>query len=165
MKKFCNFALLTAGLLLTVGIGAAVMTRAQEPKAPTVFSNDSDKWLDCPGMPAGCKMLRLYGDPAQSGEFGVRFKYAAHYRIAPHTHGVDEHVTVISGGPFHVGVGDNFNVNTSAQTVHATDLAVVPAGVHHFAWADTETILQVNGFGPFKRDFLNPSQNGSGVPK
>src|ERR1700687_2331489 len=141
MKKFCNFALLTAGLLLTVGIGAAVMARAQEAKAPTVFSNDSDKWLDCPGMPAGCKMLRLYGDPAQSGEFGVRFKYAAHYRIAPHTHGVDEHVTVISGGPFHIGVGDNF------------------------AWADPETILQVNGFGPFKRDFLNPSQNESGVPK
>lgn len=141
------------------------MARPQKAKAPTVFSNDSDRWVDCPGMPAGCKMLRLYGDPGQSGEFGVRFKYVAHYRIAPHTHAGDEHVTVISGGPFHIAVGDNFDVTAPAQTLHGTDLAVVPAGVHHFAWTDAETILQLNGLGPFKRNFLNPSQNQNGVSK
>jgi len=165
MKTLCNFALLAAGLLVIVGVGAAVMARPQEAKTPTVFSNDSDKWLDCPGMPAGCKMLRLYGDAAQSGDFGVRFKYVAHYRIAPHTHVVDEHVTLISGGPFHVAIGDNFDVNASAQTLHATDLAVVQAGMHHFAWTDAETIVQLNGLGPFKRNFINPSQNESGVAK
>jgi hypothetical protein len=42
---------------------------------------------------------------------------------------------------------------------------VVPAGIHHFAWAEGETILQVNGIGPFKRNFLNPADNSTGIPK
>jgi hypothetical protein len=44
-------------------------------------------------------------------------------------------------------------------------MLVVPAGTHHFAWADGATILQVSGMGPFKREFLNPANNSSGVPK
>ena len=37
------------------------------------------------------------------------FRYPAKYRIGPHTHASDEHVTVISGGPFHLAVGDKFD--------------------------------------------------------
>ena len=162
MKLSFRIAFLGGVLIATMIAALAV----DQPARPVVFTNDSDKWIDCPGMPAGCKMLRLYGDPSQSGEFAVRFKYVAHYRIAPHTHAVDEHVTVISGGPFHIAVGDTFDSNApSAQTLHATDLALVPVGIHHFAWSDAETILQVHGMGPFKRNFLNPADNSSGVPK
>jgi hypothetical protein len=162
MKTRLRIALLGGVLLGTIAMALAGGQRT----APMVFTNDSDKWVDCPGMPAGCKMLVLYGDPRQPGEFGVRFKYVAKYRIAPHTHAVDEHVTVISGGPFHVAVGETFdNKAPSGQVMHATDLAVVPAGIHHFAWTDSEIILQVNGVGPFKRDFIDPANNSSGVPK
>jgi quercetin dioxygenase-like cupin family protein len=139
---------------------------AQSSGGPVLFTNDSAKWVDCPGMPAGCQMFRLYGDPSQSGEFAVRFKYVANYRIGPHTHAGDEHATVIAGGPFHIAVGDAFDPSSaSGQTAHTGDMLVVPAGTHHFAWAEGATILQVNGMGPFKRDFLNPANNSSGVPK
>src|ERR1700737_5476161 len=154
-------ALLGGVLLLVI-----VMALAIDHPPVVVFTNDSDKWVDCPGMPAGCQMLKLYGDASAPGEFAVRFKYQAKYRIGPHTHAVDEHATVISGGPFHVAVGDTFDEGApSGQKVHASGLMVVPAGVHHFAWAEGETILQVNGIGPFKRNFLNPADNSSGIPQ
>ena len=117
-------------------------------------------------MPSGCKMLVLYGDVAKPGEFAVRFKYPARYRIGPHTHAGDEHATVISGGPFHIAVGDTFDDKASSgKTLHVGDLVVVPAGIHHFAWMEGETVLQVNGIGPFKRNFIDPADNSSGVPR
>jgi quercetin dioxygenase-like cupin family protein len=161
MKTPLRMALLGGGLLVVIAMALAV-----DQPAPLVFTNDSGKWVDCPGMPTGCQMLKLYGDASAPGEFAVRFKYQAKYRIGPHTHAVDEHATVISGGPFHVAVGDTFDEHApSGQTLHTSDLMVVPAGIHHFAWAEGETILQVNGVGPFKRNFLNPADNSSGVPK
>lgn len=112
MKVSFRFALLTAGLLAGVLLSTMVMAIAvDQATGPVVFTNDSGKWIDCPGMPAGCKMLQLYGDPSKPGEFAVRFKYVANYRIAPHTHAGDEHATVISGGPFHIAVGDTFDAN------------------------------------------------------
>lgn len=162
MKANLRIALLGGVLLTAMGMALAL----DPPIKPLVIGNDSVAWGDCPGMPPGCRMLYLYGDPAKLGDFGVRFKYAARYRIGPHKHAGEEHATLISGGPMHVAVGDTFDDQApSAQTVHVGDIVVVPVGIHHFAWMDGETILQVNGMGPFQRDFINPANNSSGVPK
>src|ERR1700736_994768 len=128
MKTRLRMTLLGGGLLVVIDMALAV-----DQPAPMVITNDSGKWVDCPGMPSGCQMLKLYGDVSAPGEFAVRFKYQAKYRIGPHTHGVDEHATVISGGPFHVAVGDTFDEHSpSGQTVRANDLMVVPGGGTHF---------------------------------
>src|ERR1700738_3892072 len=130
-------------MTLVVGAVAIVIARALavDPPTPVVFTNNSGKWVDCPGMPAGCQMLKIYGDVTAPGEFAVRFKYQSKYRIGPHTHAVDEHATVISGGPFHVAVGDTFDEHSpSGQTGHASGLLAGSGGVHHFAWAEGETI-------------------------
>jgi hypothetical protein len=162
MKTPFSITLFSSVLLITMAMALA----ADQPTQPVVFTNDSGKWADCPGMPAGCKMLVLYGDASKPAEFAVRFKYTAKYRIGPHTHSVDEHTTVISGGPFHIAVGDTFDDHAaSGQIMRASDLVVVAAGIHHFAWTEGETVLQVNGIGPFKRNFINPADNSSGVPK
>ncbi len=161
MKTPVKVMMLGGALLIAVMLTVA----AQLDKEPAVLTN-SGKWVDCPGMPPGCQMLKLYGDSAGTGEFAVRFKYQAKYRIGPHTHEGDEHATVISGGPFHVAVGDAFDDKASStKTLHTSDLLIVPAGVHHYAWTDSETILQVNGIAPFKRNFINPADSGSGLPK
>ncbi|MDP9161297.1 MAG: cupin domain-containing protein [Acidobacteriota bacterium] len=155
-------------VILLIGISFIAMRTAPAANLqsePVIFSNDSMRWTDCPTMPAGCKMVILYGDTKKTEEFAVRFKYPAKYRIGPHTHASDEHVTVISGGPFHLVVGDKFDDGApSGKTLHVGDLAVVPAGTQHFAWMENETVLQVNGIGPFKRDFIDPANKSSGVP-
>src|SRR6202163_2241198 len=118
MKTPLRTALLGGGLLIVIAMALAV-----DQSAPVVFTNDSGKWVDCPGMPAGCQMLKLYGDVTTPGEFAVRFKYQAKYRIGPHTHAVDEHATVISGGPFHVAGGDTFVGGApSGETLRTSDL-------------------------------------------
>ena len=162
MKISLQTTLLGAASLIAMAVGFAAAPQTE----PVVLTNDSGTWVDCPGMPAGCKMFALFGDVASTGEFAVRFKYQAKYRIGPHTHTGEEHATVISGGPFHVAVGDTFDDKApSGKTLHVGDLIIVPTGIHHFAWTDSETILQVNGMGPFKRNFINPADNSSGLPK
>lgn len=162
MKAYFRITLLAAVFLTAMGMALAL----DSPVGPIVITAASAKWVDCPGMPAGCQTMALYGDTAKTGEFATRFKYVAGYRIGPHTHAVDEHATVISGGPFHVAVGDTFDAKApSGHALHAGDFVLVPAGTHHFAWAEGETVLQVNGNGPFKRNFINPADNQSGVPK
>src|ERR1700694_4592179 len=110
MEKPLRLALWGGVLAIAIATAFAV-----DQPAPVVFTNNSGKWVDCPGMPPGCQMLKLYGDAAAPGEFAVRFKYQAKYRIGPHTHAVDEHATVISGGPFHVAVGDNFDEHGASE--------------------------------------------------
>jgi quercetin dioxygenase-like cupin family protein len=157
-----RIAVVAGTLLTTMG-----MALATGPSAGPIFiSAGAVKWVDCPGMPPGCQTTPLYGEAGRPGDFAARFKYVAGYRIGPHQHAGDEHATVISGGPFHVAVGDRFDAKSpTGQALHAGDMVIVPAGTHHFAWAEGETVLQVNGMGPFRRDFIHPEDNESGVPK
>ena len=48
-------------------------------------------------FPAGSQIAVLQGNPAGNGEFTVRLKVAAGYRLPPHFHPTDENVTVLSG--------------------------------------------------------------------
>src|SRR3984893_10474069 len=162
MSTHSRIILLAGILVITIGMAPA----ADPPADLAIVTNASGKWADCPGMPSGCKMLVLYGDVAKPGEFAVRFKYPPGSRIGPHTHAAADQAAVISGGAFHIAVGDTFNDKApSARTLHVGDLVVVPAGIHHFAWMEGETILQVNGMGPFKRNFIDPANISSGVPR
>ena len=40
----------------------------------------------------------------------------------------------------------------------------MPAGMNHFAWATTETIVQVHGNGPFAIVYVNPADDPSKGP-
>ena len=54
-------------------------------------------------------MAVLEGNPmGDSGDYTVRIKMPAGYRIAPHTHPNRENVTIISG-QLKVGMGDHFD--------------------------------------------------------
>ena len=83
----------------------------------------------------------------------------AGYKIAPHWHPTDEHVTVISGS-FAVGMGEKFD-QASMKTLPAGSYAVMPAEMRHFAMATTDTIVQVDGQGPFMLTYVNPADDPS----
>jgi ChrR-like protein with cupin domain len=81
---------------------------AQEAKA-VIVTPDATQWGAAPAMlPAGAKVAVLDGDPTKPGLFTMRLSVPDGYRIPPHFHPVDEHVTVISG-KFQVGMGDTFD--------------------------------------------------------
>jgi quercetin dioxygenase-like cupin family protein len=83
----------------------------------------------------------------------------AGYRIAPHWHPTDEHVTVLFG-TFALGMGDEFDKATM-KDLPAGGYALLPAEMHHYALAKTEATVQVHGMGPFALTYVNPGDDPS----
>ena len=128
---------------------------AQPPLQP-----EEIKWGDAPPVfPHGAKMAVLSGDPAATGFVVVRLRMPAGYRIPPHFHPTDEHVTVISGS-LAIGMGDTLDRKKS-KTLKAGGYAVAPANMHHYAWTKTGAVVEVSLIGPFGMTYVNPADDPS----
>ena len=78
--------------------GVAFTTPAHTMEGPKIVPPQEIKWGPAPAMlPPGAEAAVLFGDPNEEGLFVLRLKFPAGYSVAPHTHPVDEIVTVISG--------------------------------------------------------------------
>ena len=118
------------------------------------------KWGPAPPVfPAGAQLAVIDGDLASKGLVTVRFKMPAGYKIAPHWHPTDEHVTVLSG-TLGIGMGDTLDT-AHGQTLKAGGYAVAPASVHHYAWTTTGATIQVHMNGPFGLTYVNPADDPS----
>lgn len=118
------------------------------------------KWGDPPPVfEKGASFTVISGNPAEAGLYVVRLKMPAGYKIAPHWHPTDEHVTVISG-TFAVGMGEKFDKATMTD-LPAGGYVLLPAEMRHYAMAKTAAIVQVHGMGPFKLTYVNPADDPS----
>jgi quercetin dioxygenase-like cupin family protein len=108
-------------------------------------------------LPKGGQAVVLSGDPSKPAEYTLRAKLPAGYKIAPHWHPTDEHVTVISGSVA-FGMGDKAVV-ADMTTLPAGGYAVMPANMHHYFQAKTATVIQVHGTGPFAITYINPADD------
>jgi len=116
------------------------------------------KWQDGPpSLPKGAKMALLEGDPARAGAFVLRVKMPDGYRIPAHTHPKDERVTVISG-TLYLGMGGKFD-EKAGKALTAGSYGRMPAGMKHFGWVKGETVVQVNGEGPWSIQYVNPEDD------
>ena len=115
------------------------------------------KWGPCGAGSPGCAQVSLVRNPRELGFFVSRTKTWPEFHVNPHLHSTDECVVVISGGPIHIGIGDRFDSNVpSAEAFYPGDFYCISAGVHHFAWVEQETVIQVQGVGPFLRTDVLP---------
>jgi quercetin dioxygenase-like cupin family protein len=150
------FRLLALSLGATV-VGAASPLHAAEPHH-TVVSADAVNWVPAPpSLPPGAQAAVLLGSPAKEGPFVIRLKFPAGFVVPPHRHSKDEFVTVMAG-KFAIGTGEkldreSMNVLPPASFVH------LPAGMPHYAAAEAETIVQINGTGPFDVTYINPNDD------
>ncbi len=123
-----------------------------------VTSPDDVQWGPAPdALPAGAQLAVMSGNPMAKGDYTVRLKLPANYQIPPHFHPTLENVTVLNG-TFHVGMGDTFN-KEGALALQTGGFGSMPAKMHHFAWADGETIIQIHGMGPFAITYVNPQDD------
>jgi quercetin dioxygenase-like cupin family protein len=110
------------------------------------------------GDPRGLRLLPLrpmttdsevlFGDPSAAGEpFVIRIREAAGFIVPPHSHPVDEHITVVQG-TWYYGVGEVFD-STKLQALPAGSYAFAPAGTTMFAYSPEAAVVQVHGIGPF----------------
>jgi quercetin dioxygenase-like cupin family protein len=110
-----------------------------------------------PSLPAGAQATVLYGDPSKEGLFAMRLKFPKGYVIPPHTHPKPEVVTVISG-TFRLGVGETGDASQAKALTAGSFIALSP-GTAHFAAADEDTVVQLNSFGPWAVNYVNPKDD------
>ena len=122
------------------------------------YSSENIEWKDGPAaLPRGSKVAVLEGDPAKEGPFVMRLHFPGGYHIPPHTHPKTERVTVLSGA-LYLAMGDKLD-RSSAQMLAAGTYGFWPAGMKHAAWADSETVIQLHGTGPWAIKYLNPADD------
>jgi quercetin dioxygenase-like cupin family protein len=123
----------------------------------TVVHGDAVKWGAAPpSLPPGAQAAALLGSPAKEGPFVLRLKFPAGFTVPPHRHSKDEFVTVISGG-FALGTGEK--LDRTVKPLRTGSFVHLPAGMAHFAFATEETVVQINGMGPFDVKYVDPKDN------
>ena len=104
----------------------------------------------------GCDLASVAGDiEAEGSPFVIRLRCAAGTKIPAHWHPTDENVTVLKG-IFQVGMGEKFDP-AGLQTMNVGYVGSILKEVRHFAFSKTATIVQVHGMGPFRVNWVNPS--------
>jgi quercetin dioxygenase-like cupin family protein len=135
-------------------VAATTQSQASD-KHHTVVSSDAVKWGPAPpSLPSGAQAAVLLGSPAKDGPFVIRLKFPAGFVVPPHRHSKDEFVTVISGR-FVATHGEKVD-RASLKFLQPGSFIHLPAGMPHYAVAEVETVVQINGIGPFDVIYVDP---------
>ncbi len=150
--------LATVLLSAVVAMSASAATQSPTPAPSPVLAPEEISWGPAPpSLPAGAQAAVLYGDPAAAGPFAMRLKLPKGYRVPLHTHPVAEVVTVISGS-FHLAMGEAAKDSTAKAFTAGSFFALEP-GMKHYGFADAETVIQINGMGPWGITYVNPKDD------
>ena len=148
------FSAATCCLLLSAA-GTAQQHDASQHK---IVTPDAVTWGPAPpGLPPGAQLAVLEGDPSKPGAFTMRAKFPSGYKILPHWHPVDEHVTVLKG-TLHMGVGEKFDT-AAGKAMGAGSFGLMKQEQRHFAWTTEETVIQIHGTGPWGINYVNPKDD------
>ena len=140
-------------------VGASVAALAGDEHAHTMVGSGGEiTWGPAPpALPPGAKMAVLHGDPGGTGPFVLRAWMPDGYKVPPHWHPTGEYLTVLSGS-LHAGMGDKLDPAV-AKTLTAGGFAAMEANMHHWVYAEGETVIQVHGTGPFAITYVNAADD------
>lgn len=164
MRKYAVLAIALAATGCIAVVGNTTKATVSDGPLSSVMEGrvtvqpGSEDWRPGPAsLPSGAQMYVLEGDPTSSGPFTMRLKFPRNYIVPPHYHTAVEHLTVISGR-MHLGMGETINMG-SATLLSAGSFSMMPPGMRHFAHTLEETVIQVNGNGPWRIVYLNASDD------
>jgi quercetin dioxygenase-like cupin family protein len=145
------------GVAVAAGFSSAGAL-TQGAHGENILQANEIKWSPAPpSIPAGAEAAVLYGNPGKEGLFALRLKLPKGYALAPHMHPKPEIVTVITG-TFRLGMGDTAN-RSKAQPLGAGSFFALQPGMAHFAFADEDTVIQLNSSGPWTLTYVNPNDD------
>jgi quercetin dioxygenase-like cupin family protein len=118
------------------------------PSGAVMFAPDALQWQPMPQFNDGRARALLYGAPEAGGNWVYRIRVPRSVRIEPHTHPVDEYITVIEGN-WSFAFGDAFDA-PKLVAYPAGSFVRIPANVPHFIATGEETVvIQSSGSGVF----------------
>ena len=116
--------------------------------APVVRSQDAAGSKLVPFVPLTEDAVVIHGDVERPGEpFVMRIRELRGGMIPPHTHPVDEHITVLEGTVC-LGTGPTFD-RAKLKCLGPGGYAFFPKGTTIFGETPTPATVQVHGIGPF----------------
>lgn len=133
-------------VLLIAVLAGFLAAPAFAASTPTIVTPTQVQWTAGTGPLAGAQVAVLSGDPSKSGPYTIRLRLPDGTKFGPHFHGDVENVTVLQGSLL-VGVGDAMDASKMIE-LPAGSFVSVPGGVHHYAMAKGDTIIQIHGMGP-----------------
>lgn len=151
-----RIAFLCAGVIGLAALATGVYSQEKKESgdAHKIVHFGDLKWTP---IMKGCDLAAVAGDPSADGApFVLRLRCADGTKIPAHWHPTDENVTVLKG-TFLVGVGEAFD-ESKLQTMNVGNFVSMPKEMRHYATCKGETIVQVHGAGPFKVNWVNPSE-------
>lgn len=161
MRRILGGLAIGAMALAVGGAAWAEAAHKADPMHTMVMIKDDDAVTYQPAfptLPKGMDIAVLAGDPAKVGKpFALRVKVPADFVIPPHSHPTPETLTVIDGDVWHA-LGKTVD-KTKGDELEEGGFAFVPAHTTHYLWTKKETVLQVNGIGPFKVLWTNPADD------
>jgi quercetin dioxygenase-like cupin family protein len=145
--------------LIAVAVAGFASTAEADPtKAHIIAGPQEIHWGPAPDvLPPGAEAALLYGDPSTEGNFVLRLRFPAGYSVGPHTHPVDEVVTVISG-TFYKGMGETYD-ERKAQPLPAGSFFALPPDTAHYVFMKEETVIQISTNGPWGMTYINPKDD------
>jgi hypothetical protein len=146
-------------LVVLLGIVAFAMAASSQEKKEGMEAHKIVHFGDLKWTPIikGCDLAPVAGDMnAEGAAFVLRLRCADGSKIPAHWHPTDENVTVLKG-TFLVGMGESFD-ESKLQTMNVGNFVTMPKEMRHFATCKGETIVQVHAMGPFKVNWVNPSE-------
>lgn len=151
-----RYMIVALSLAFSAGIAAAQGT--PDKNHAVVVQADEVKWSPAPAsVPKGAQVAVLEGDPTQEGPFTIRLSLPNGYRVAPHTHPAIERLTIMEG-TFQIGMGKTFNAS-ALKSLKAGSFTVMQPETPHFVQAKGNTVVQLNGVGPWKLNYINPADD------
>jgi quercetin dioxygenase-like cupin family protein len=139
--------------LVVLGAAGYSQEKKEGAEAHKIVHFGDLKWTP---LIKGCDLAPVSGDPNGEGTFVLRLRCVDGAKIPAHWHPTDENVTVLKG-TFLVGLGETFD-EAKLQTMNVGNFVSMPKEMRHFAMSRGDTIVQVHGEGPFKVNWVNPSE-------
>ena len=146
-------------LVVLLGVAALAVASSSQEKKEGMETHKIVHFGDLKWTPIikGCDLAPVAGDMnAEGAAFVLRIRCADGTKIPAHWHPTDENVTVLKG-TFLVGMGESFD-ESKLQTMNVGNFVTVPKEMKHYASCKGETIVQVHAVGPFKVNWVNPSE-------
>jgi anti-sigma factor ChrR (cupin superfamily) len=155
VKKTLAWSVCSALLgLAVIATGVSGQDKKESADAHKIVHFSDLKWTP---IMKGCELAPVAGDPSAEGTpFVLRIRCADGAKIPAHWHPTDENVTVLKG-TFLVGMGEAFD-EAKLLPMNVGNFTTVPKEMRHFALCKGEVIVQVHGAGPFKVNWVNPSE-------
>jgi quercetin dioxygenase-like cupin family protein len=132
-------------------------TALAQSDAHMMATPDELKWTDVPSLPAGAKVAVIEGPLNEAVPFTFRLRFPANYQLPAHWHPATERVTVLSG-TFNIGMGDKLDPQKTTA-LGPGSIVIMQPGTKHFAWTKEETLVQLNGTGPWAINYVNPADD------